>query len=241
MLNAPNSATGVEKVNLPSALSVSGSAELLSSVTCMPLARPFRVPLTVNVTGEQVTATEATSAVMPAPAPCCTVQMAPLGSVATVTAYAPLNATGVAKLNGPFVVSARASAPLSSSTTFEPAASPVTVPETVNICAAQATWTLVTLFVIAAPLPFVTVHTWPRGWVATVTEYALLALTPTGKVNLPAELTDIGFLPFNSSTTLSPGESPETEPDTPSCWNRSSRSRPAPQWQPRARRRRGDA
>jgi hypothetical protein len=43
--------------------------------------------------------------------------------------------------------------------TREPAARPVSMPETVKSCAAQVTCTLVTLLVIAALLPLVTVHT----------------------------------------------------------------------------------
>jgi len=78
--------TGVAKVKLPSAATISGSLALLFSVTCWPAVKPVTVPPTVKVFVEQVTATSEISATTPEPAALDTVQVCPVGCVPTVTA-----------------------------------------------------------------------------------------------------------------------------------------------------------
>ena len=74
------------------------------------------------------------------PEPLETVQCWPLGSSATVTAYAPPSATGVSKVNDPLLATSRSSAPLSRRTTVPD--SPETVPPIEYIMPAEPDPTL---------------------------------------------------------------------------------------------------
>ena len=66
----------------------------------------------------------------------------------TITEYAPSNATGVAKLNVPLADSVVRSAPLFSIATWEPVASPVSVPEMVKVLEPEPP-----LLLLVLPLP----------------------------------------------------------------------------------------
>ncbi|MNR26561.1 hypothetical protein D3C85_1437840 [compost metagenome] len=77
--------------------------------------------------------------------------------------------TGVGKLNVPFALRVRASAPLLCRTTDCPAASPLTLPLTVKRVVAQTTAIFVTAAVTPAPAPPATEQTCPAGCWAMVT------------------------------------------------------------------------
>ncbi len=71
-------------------------------------------------------------------------------------------------MKGPLAETARLSPALFWRTRPLPA-SPLTVPPTVRVTAAQVTATLVTFEAPTVPAPFATVQVWAAGWLATVT------------------------------------------------------------------------
>jgi hypothetical protein len=108
---------------------------LFCKITLVPETKPDTVPPTVAVTAfvVQVIATVLTFA-LTVPVPAATAHVCPglVGSVRTVTAYAPPLATAVLNTKVPFAVTVRSSPPLSCKTTLEPVTRPVTDPPTVN-------------------------------------------------------------------------------------------------------------
>jgi len=110
--------------------------------------------------------------------------MGAAGWVRTEAAYAPPVGSFVANVKLPFALTVTLSAPLSWSVTLSPAPSPTTVPPTVYVeeestppppsrlppsMGVQVTATVVTSAVAMVPVPEVTVHTSPTGWMKTVT------------------------------------------------------------------------
>src|SRR5512137_1140121 len=105
------------------------------------------------------------------PVPFATVQACDgdVGWVFTVTEYALPKATGLPNANvlAP-AGTARSVCPAIARTSPVPAR-PLTVPPTRNWLAEQFTTTFVTFAPPIMPAPPPTVHTWPDGWVPTVT------------------------------------------------------------------------
>ena len=92
-----------------------------------------------------------------------------VGWVFTVMAYALPEAIGVPNANEVAPAgTARSACPAIESTSPVPAR-PLTVPPTRNWLVEQLTTTFDTLAPPIMPVPPPTVHTWPAGWVATVT------------------------------------------------------------------------
>src|SRR5580658_5655737 len=150
----------------------------------------------------QVTATPATFAVPTVPVPPLTAHVCPDGWVRTVTEYALPLASFVGKVKDPVAATGRLSPPLSCSTT-DPV-SPDTVPPTEYVAGGlvvQVTATLVTFAVPTVPVPPLTAHVCPDGWVFTVTAYAAPLASFAGKVKDAGGATDRWSPPLSCSTT----------------------------------------
>jgi len=168
----------------------------------------------VGVHGLQVTDTLFTSAVT-VPLPSITVQVAAVGDdgfAEIVTLYVDPAGSGVGNAKAPLVVTKRVAPPLCNPRASS-CGSPATVPPTVKVPAPQLTTTEVTV-VLAVPLPALTVHDWPAGWVLTVTAYPAPLTTGVVKLNAPLAVRVRLSPPLSWSTSAPPAWSPVMVPPT---------------------------
>src|SRR5688572_8307619 len=138
---------------------------------------------------------------------------APVGCVATVTAYVAPLATCVENVNEPFAA-ASASPPLLWRTSPLPVM-PETVPPTVNVRVTQLIATVVIVAPSTVPAPVVTVQVCAIGeigFVRTVTLYAAPLATGVVNWNVPFAVTLVSSVPLLRSTTVLPAARPVTVP-----------------------------